>query len=676
MGNIKISTKNIGGTEKASVQLVSGSVNIIEGTSFSGKSSLMRGVLLGLVGAPNVHRDEIEKLQLNATEQSKPKPDSPLLRRGSSEGLVVIEHDGVKIEAKLPMNGRISGKGSNEKAVYTSMLSDLPKTSLYSAVFDGENGDDFEWVSTVVSEAKHYIVWQNVLRPINQELVTIRAKFEQWKSSKGDGDARKEEIGEKLDELDEEIDVLRKAQGVMDDKKASNLKTAETQHRTHAAEYNRLSTLVQGLKVENESQLRRIAAAKAQKKIAVRRLDEAEDLENTELIEPDMIKLETAVQKAQKNVEDASGDANPTVKKIVREYLKVKDSTPPSLAKVIEMAQKELGDDSKLTAALEELGKVKAEKNNEVRKFMETRSKIGSASQMAAAARSEIKAANQTIADANVNMGAKAADLPKNEEDLAKSERQYKKSEKEVADLQAEVAGGDSAELKKLTTERKDLQDEKDSLESSTTFELRLTSLQMMPNEGILLTEDLGEHILGDGSGGKSRKSLVNSNLTDIGSAEVRSLIKAEIDNGILVDIGPTTDWVSETVENQQQQTRRIFNEIGTTLFEKMPNSRIKSVELNTDYEIRQTWDDGQTTGLTGSGGERALTAAAILIAMRKAFTPDIPILMIDGVLEKLDVSKRKILLDFLKDYAETDGVTIVVSLLNEKETEVKVSTL
>ena len=198
MGNIKISTKNIGGTEKASVQLVSGSVNIIEGTSFSGKSSLMRGVHLGLVGAPNEHRDEIERLHLNDTD---PESHSPLLRRGSSEGLVVIEHDGVKIEAKLPISGRISGKGSNEKAVYTSMLSDLPKTNLYSAVFDEDNGDDFEWVSTVVSEAKHYIVWQNVLRPINQELVTIRAKFEQWKSSKGDGDARKEEIGEKLDEL-------------------------------------------------------------------------------------------------------------------------------------------------------------------------------------------------------------------------------------------------------------------------------------------------------------------------------------------------------------------------------------------------------------------------------------------------------------------------------------------
>ena len=116
MGNIKISTKNIGGTEKASVQLEPGSVNIIEGTSFSGKSSLMRGVLLGLVGAPNEHRDEIERLHLNDTD---PESHSPLLRRGSSEGLVVIEHDGGKIEARLPLSGRVSGKGSNEKAVYT-----------------------------------------------------------------------------------------------------------------------------------------------------------------------------------------------------------------------------------------------------------------------------------------------------------------------------------------------------------------------------------------------------------------------------------------------------------------------------------------------------------------------------------------------------------------------------
>ena len=122
------------------MQLQSGSVNIIEGPSFIGKSSLMRGVHLGLVGVPNKHRDEIERLHLNDTD---PESRAPLLRRGSSEGSVVIQHDGGKIEAILPRSGRVRGKGSNEKAVYTSMLSSHPKTNLYGAVFDGVGGNDF-----------------------------------------------------------------------------------------------------------------------------------------------------------------------------------------------------------------------------------------------------------------------------------------------------------------------------------------------------------------------------------------------------------------------------------------------------------------------------------------------------------------------------------------------------
>ena len=99
-------------------------------------------------------------------------------------------------------------------------------------------------------------------------------------------------------------------------------------------------------------------------------------------------------------------------------------------------------------------------------------------------------------------------------------------------------------------------------------------------------------------------------------------------------------------------------------------------MELDTNYTLLQTWDDGNITGLAGSGAERALTTAAILIAMRKAFTPDVPILMIDGVLEKIDEDARGPLFDFLKDYAKSDGVTIVVSILDGKSTDVKVSVL
>lgn len=105
-----------------------------------------------------------------------------------------------------------------------------------------------------------------------------------------------------------------------------------------------------------------------------------------------------------------------------------------------------------------------------------------------------------------------------------------------------------------------------------------------------------------------------------------------------------------------------MFNEVGTNLFNRLKVSPITSVSLNTNYQLEIEWSDGKTTGLTGAGGERMIIAAAILIAMRKAYTPEVPILMFDGVLESLDPKPRKELLSFLGEYAKTEGVAVVAS--------------
>ena len=88
MSDISVSTKNIGGTEKFDVKISTGKVNIVKGSSSSGKSSLMRGIHLGLVGNPNQnqYREEAEKLHLDDT-----KTDQAILKRGSSEGSVVVQ---------------------------------------------------------------------------------------------------------------------------------------------------------------------------------------------------------------------------------------------------------------------------------------------------------------------------------------------------------------------------------------------------------------------------------------------------------------------------------------------------------------------------------------------------------------------------------------------------------
>ena len=672
MGKIKVGTTNIGGTQKASAELTRGAVNIIRGASSSGKSSLMRGVHLGLVGGPEKHRDEIERLRLNDT-----KSDAALLRRGSDKGSVSISYDDKSIEATIPKTGYVSGTGSNEKAVYTTMLSSLPSTSLHEAVFNEstDNPNDFRWVSEVVSEAKDLLVWQNVLNPLEQEIIATRARFQQWKDSKGDSDSRKAEIDAALGLINAEEKKLTAAAGAEEAKIGEKLATARTQLQTHTAEYNRLATEVESMKAQNAQQLRRIAASESDAKIAKRRLNEANDLMDMELIEPNVPKLDAAIAKATEEYDSVKGDAPPSTQKLIDVWLQEKQAGP-KLTAALEEEQANLGDESKVGAALENLKQAKSKKDSEVRKFMDARSKQGSAAQQAAAARSSIKSAEATIADANKNMSNDSGSKSEKEKDLAKSKNQYEASAKEVQELQSKAGSGDSPEMNKLSEQRAALESERDNLESSSTFELRITALQMMPNETIRLSESQGDELLGDGSSSTIHKNLVSSNLNDISTPDVRSLIKAEIDNGILADIDATAKWVSETIENQLQQTRRIFNDVGTSLFTTLSSSPISGVELDTDYQLKVKWKDGSTTGLTGAGGERTIIAAALLIAMRKAFTPDIPILMFDGMLENLDPGSRTSFLDFLKSYAATEDIAVFVSLFEENKNTAEVSIL
>ena len=676
MSKIKVETKNIGGTEKASAELTRGAVNIIRGKSSTGKSSFMRGVHLGLVGGPDKHRAEIERLRLNDT-----KSDAALLRRGSDKGSVSISYDGKSIEATIPKTGYVSGTGSNEKAVYTTMLSSLPSTSLHQAVFNEstDNPNDFRWVSEVVSEAKDLLVWQNVLNPLEQEIIATRSRFQQWKDSKGDSESRKAEIDTALQQINDEEETLNKAAGAEEAKIGAKLATARNQLHTHTAEYNRLATDVESMKAQNAQQLRRIAAAEAESKIAKRRLNEANDLMDMELIEPNPTKLDAAIAKATEELRAVEGEAHPSTVKIIDAYVAVLNSgevVPQKLADAIEQEKANLGDESKVGVALENLKQAKSNKDGQVRKFMEARSKKGSAAQQAAAARSSKKSAEATIADANKNMSIDSGSLSEKEKDLAKSKAQYEASAKEVQDLQSKAGSGDAPEMKKLAEQRENLEKERDDLDSSSTFELRITALQMMPNETIRLSESQGDELLGDGSSSTIHKELVRSNLTDISTPDVRSLIKAEIDNGILANIGATAKWVSETIENQLQQTRRIFNDVGTSLFTTLSSSPISGVELDTNYQLKVKWKDGSITGLTGAEGERTIIAAALLIAMRKAFTPDIPVLMFDGMVENLDPGSRTSFLDFLKSYSATEDIAVFVSLFDENKNTAEVSIL
>ena len=199
MSKIKVSTKNIGGLDKISAELSTGSVNIVRGSSSSGKSSLMRGVHLGIVGRADKLGKEIENLHLDDRTS-----DQALLMRGASDGSVKVEFDGLSMSAVIPKNGMIKGTNSNEKGVYTTMLSSLPPTKLHQSVMnpDPDDPDNFIWVVDELSDAGKYQRWYEILHSVEQEVSSVRGKFKDWKEARSSSDSKYDEIMADILEID------------------------------------------------------------------------------------------------------------------------------------------------------------------------------------------------------------------------------------------------------------------------------------------------------------------------------------------------------------------------------------------------------------------------------------------------------------------------------------------
>ena len=102
MAIIEIEAKNIGGIEKMKANLAIGKVNLVKGSASSGKSSLMRGVHLGIVGhLPMEKKYEDEAKTLHLDDRIS---DQALLRRGASEGSVSIKTPSTSHSATIPRN--------------------------------------------------------------------------------------------------------------------------------------------------------------------------------------------------------------------------------------------------------------------------------------------------------------------------------------------------------------------------------------------------------------------------------------------------------------------------------------------------------------------------------------------------------------------------------------------
>ena len=125
MSKLDIKLENIGGLKKLETSFDLGKLNIVRGTSSSGKSSLLLGIHLGVVGSvplQDLYTDEISALHLNDRNS-----DQALLHRGAQQGTVELSSPSGGFKSTIPRNGEVRSTSSNPKGLFTTMLSSLLK---------------------------------------------------------------------------------------------------------------------------------------------------------------------------------------------------------------------------------------------------------------------------------------------------------------------------------------------------------------------------------------------------------------------------------------------------------------------------------------------------------------------------------------------------------------------
>ena len=500
----------------------------------------------------------------------------------------------------------------------------------------------------------------------------IRSKFGSWKSSLASADDQREAINVELEQVQARIQAKAAESGAEAAKLESDISRVQTSLNMKEGEFRRAEATFRESEAKNKFQSERKKSAESQRNLAKRRLNDADDLLEEGVFEPNISGHDATIAELQEEVARYEG-AQPTEGQA--EALAIYNSEPESIKpaamlKAMEKMSSEVGDSEKLTELQSKLAGAKKARQDLVNDYLDRKRRYGMAEQQAAAARSEIKSAEQIIAEADVAMAQSGSNLPKEKADYERFKREFEAAKQELQSLKAKrTTGGDDNDAKLQAQLIKKLE----AIENSTTFEVRFTSLGMLASETLNLSLADAENLLGSDES-QADIAFVNTHL-EKSASEIRSLLKANLTSGVLNTVISTSAWTREEADRQRQETRRVFNDVGTNLFNRMKFSQINGIQLDTDYNISISWDgETEPTGLTGAGGERTIIASTLLIAMRKAYTPEIPVLMFDGVLENLDEGPQKEFLNFLDEYAQNEGVAVVVSLLDENSSTPKVN--
>jgi len=676
MSDIEFKVENIGGHSGSSSKLIKrGKLNLVGGSSASGKSSLVRGAQFALVGGvtkPGPIADEIENLHLDDSSSE----GYGLIHAGTRSATAEVLTDTLKSTATISSSGAVSGTGNNMKAAYTTMLSSQPESILHAAVAKG--GDDFSWVVDDLSEANNYLSWSNTLHQVKQEIQIKKVEFESWKNSSQDVDATIASLKTQSNELTEQASTLGDGSDAELTKAQGELKRARKVLSSANSSVATTRSDVIRMEAENRQAQDRLDRAEADRTNAQRRIDQIDDILEEGLQIRDTTDLDTQIASLNLDKATASGSNGDAWEIPEILYALSKSEVSGSGAEAVRVwedtAREKLGDNAEMLRITAAIRKFEGERSRIQREDAQRRAAFSEAKSNKADFKRQVADAKQTITDAKNAMPFATSALQDRKAKLTADEAAFKGATEAVEKLEAQVLSlSNNPELDRVNAEIRSIAEQIEELLANKTshFLLRYDSLGMMGSDTLELTEEQGDAHFAGIENSDVCLDLTIEKYIEVPDPRKESILLDLLRNWKLsAAINATVEYVDNKATEHREKAREIFNEVGSSIFSSLSFSPMTKMELNDSYELKITWADGRgVTGLSGSGGERTIVAAAMLIAMRAAYTPEIPFLMLDGVLGNLNEKARKELETFLAGYAEATDIAVVATLLTDSPT-------
>ena len=635
----------------------SGVLTEIRGRTASGKSRVLKSCALAL-SLPITSEEIIKDAISFGIAKADNAKFSPLLNSNENSAVIELQYDDILKIVELNRDGteKINTPG-NQKFLYCSML--VENSKIHNNIDEGIS--DFSWIVTEMSLAKNYESIQDIVNSYTDVLntkkeETEKKEIEKKKSEEILNEKKKElnEINNEIEKIEKEIDAIQvnpqlKQQRMQIVEELKNFYNKQREDNKELKErQNKLSSFESNLDKNND-------------------IIESNSSKMGELIDDkkELAKIDT--KSLNDDIEELRIDNENLYKSEKDELQKIGGFK--SDQKRLDIVYRELKKTQKNEILCWTCGKSTISRD-EVEKELEDIKK-------------KIKPIQEKIA-------AIDRKIDNNNKEILKKQEQ-KKKKNEIPKLEKQIQGYNEQTIK--------LQKEKDTLEEKikrikmqipkyvANVESRSKNIRQKEKELKQIEDQLEEHKLIKPKLDKKNtltKKLgsVEKEISDleikIDQGEIIELFNYEIDiskaKDILKDLEEVFSNINEHLDSNIKEQREgaavKFNENIEKIITELKFSEFKEISLDLeDYSLIIIRKDNTTQPINSlSGGEKLVISSLLQISAKETYNPDIPFIIGDDIILKMDDSRRKIFENYLKNIAKVKDWFIILTRVTDED--------